>query len=101
MSSSRISRRRVWRCARRAPTTRRRAEAQAARVWLAARLAAKADAEPESEVRRRLGPAPLKNATLALLAAARNIDALRRGPRLSCRNLTLGSHANWPELTNI
>ncbi len=47
------------------------AEAKAARAWLAQRLAAKADAEPASEDGDDLAPAPLKNATLALLAAAR------------------------------
>ncbi|MGD1036603.1 MAG: FUSC family membrane protein [Roseiarcus sp.] len=47
------------------------AEAKAARVWLAQRLAAKADAEPASEDGDELVPAPLKNAALALLAAAR------------------------------
>jgi hypothetical protein len=48
------------------------AEAKAARVWLARRLAAKADAEPASEDGDELVPAPLKNAALALLAAARD-----------------------------
>jgi hypothetical protein len=48
-----------------------RAEAQAARVWLAERLAAKTDAEPGSEVGADSRSAPLKNATLALLGAAR------------------------------
>ena len=47
------------------------ADAKAARVWLAARLTAKADAEPESEVGADSPAAPLKNAALALLAAAR------------------------------
>ena len=44
---------------------------QAARVWLAARLAAKTDAEPQGEVGAVSPSALLKNATLALLAAAR------------------------------
>jgi hypothetical protein len=48
------------------------AEAKAARAWLARRLAAKADAEPTSEDGDEATPAPLKDATLALLAAARD-----------------------------
>jgi hypothetical protein len=47
------------------------AEAKAARVWLAKRLAAKAEAKPASEDGDEAAPAPLKNATLALLAAAK------------------------------
>ena len=46
-------------------------EATAARVWLAARLTAKADAEPAGEIDAELPSAPLKSAALALLAAAR------------------------------
>jgi hypothetical protein len=47
------------------------AEAKAARVWIARRLAANADAGPASEDGDDLVPTPLKNATLALLATAK------------------------------
>jgi uncharacterized membrane protein YccC len=46
------------------------AEAEAARAWLARRLVAKGDAGPASKDGDEAAPAPLKNATLALLAAA-------------------------------
>ncbi len=45
-------------------------EAKAARLWLAARFAAKAEGEPAGEAGADLAPAALKDAALALLAAA-------------------------------
>jgi uncharacterized membrane protein YccC len=59
------------RAARGAEEAEARGEAEAARAWLAQRLAAKADAEPASRD-DDLTPAPLKNAALGLLAAARD-----------------------------
>ena len=59
------------RAARGEDADKARAEAQAAGVWLAERLAAKAEVEPESEIAAGSPSASLKNATLALLAAAR------------------------------
>jgi uncharacterized membrane protein YccC len=67
------------RAARGADADKARAEAQAARAWLAERLAAKADAEPEREVDAGSPAAPLKNATLALLAAAREYRRVSAG----------------------
>jgi uncharacterized membrane protein YccC len=46
------------------------AEAKAARPWLAQRFAAKAGGEPKGEAEADATPAALKNAALALLAAA-------------------------------
>ncbi len=59
------------RAARGANVDAAQAEAKAARVWLAARLAAKGDGEPSGEWGGESPSTPLKNATLALLAAAR------------------------------
>ena len=83
------------RAARGGDVDKARAEAQAARVWLAARLAAKTDAEPQGEVGAVSPSALLKNATLALLAAAREYR------RASARRLEFSPCAAAARLASV